>query len=166
MKKQGTWLFVLALAINLSVPANPVYAAEGDEAAVMTAANQFYAALNTMFTGDPEPMKAVWSHADDVTYMGPAGGFQKGWPEVLNVWETHAAMKLGGKVTPDRMEMTIGQDIAFTHNYEIGENFDENGVRQEVSIRATNVFRKENGQWKMIGHHTDLLPYLEKEAKL
>jgi len=28
-----------------------------------------------------------------------------------------------------------------------------------VSIRATNVFRKEGGQWKMIGHHTDLLPF-------
>ena len=33
-----------------------------------------------------------------------------------------------------------------------------------VSIRATNIFRKENGAWKMIGHHTDLLPFLDKEA--
>jgi ketosteroid isomerase-like protein len=31
---------------------------------------------------------------------------------------------------------------------------------EKVSIRATNIYRKENGQWKMIGHHTDLLPYL------
>jgi ketosteroid isomerase-like protein len=34
----------------------------------------------------------------------------------------------------------------------------------QVSIRATNLFRKENGAWKMIGHHTDLLPFLEKET--
>jgi hypothetical protein len=24
------------------------------------------------------------------------------------------------------------------------------------------VFRKENGKWKMVGHHADILPYLEK----
>jgi hypothetical protein len=29
-----------------------------------------------------------------------------------------------------------------------------------VSIRATNLFRKEDGSWKMIGHQTDLLPFL------
>ena len=57
----------------------------------------------------------------------------------------------------------VGQDIAITHNYEIGENIDKAGSRQKLSIRATNVFRKEGGQWKMIGHHTDLLPYLEKK---
>ena len=166
MKKQTIWLLALmALNINFSVPANPAYAAQGDEAALTGAVDQFYSALNVMFTGDAAPMKAVWSHADDVTYMGPAGGFQKGWAEIEKVWDTHAALKLGGKVTPDQMVTTISQDIAFTHNYEIGENFDSAGKPQKVSIRATNVFRKEEGQWKMIGHHTDLLPYLEKEAK-
>ena len=33
----------------------------------------------------------------------------------------------------------------------------------QVSIRATNIFRKEKGEWKMIGHHTDLLPFLDKQ---
>ncbi len=164
MKKRITWLLAfLVFGAGFNAPA-AVYAAEGGNPAVMAAVDQFYAALNAMFTGDAGPMMAVWSHADDITYMGPAGGFQKGWAEIRNVWETHAAMKLGGKVTPDRMEVVEGSDIAMTHNYEIGENFDENGVRQEVSIRATNIFRKEDGQWKMISHHTDLLPYLEKEA--
>ena len=32
---------------------------------------------------------------------------------------------------------------------------------QKVSLRATTTFRKENGLWKVIGHHTDTLPYLE-----
>lgn len=158
MKKQMAWLLILMLAVTGLAQA----ATEDKE--VLVAAENFYSALNTMFTGDPAPMKNVWSHADDVTYMGPAGGLQTGWAAVEEVWDTHAAMKLGGKVTPDRMQIFAGEDIALTLNYEIGENFDENGVRQEVSIRATNVFRKEDGQWKMIGHHTDLLPYLEKQT--
>jgi ketosteroid isomerase-like protein len=37
-----------------------------------------------------------------------------------------------------------------------------NGQPQTVTIRATNIFRRENGQWKMIGHHTDLLTFLAK----
>lgn len=157
MKKQIFWLWIFLLA------GTGLAQASADEAEVKAAADQFYMALNAMFTGDAGPMKDVWSHAEDVTYMGPAGGFQKGWPDILAVWEEHAALKLGGKVTPDRMEITAGQDIAITHNYEIGENFDKDGNLQKVSIRATNMFRKEDGQWKMIGHHTDLLPYLEKK---
>jgi len=34
------------------------------------------------------------------------------------------------------------------------------GKAEKVMLRATNVFRKENEQWKMIGHHTDTLPFL------
>jgi ketosteroid isomerase-like protein len=157
-------LLVLVVAGMSLGFAGPARATAADTAAVAAAAEQFYVALNAMFAGDAEPMKEVWSHADDVTYMGPAGGFQKGWAEVLAVWVEHAAMKLGGKVTPERMEITVGQDLAITHNFEVGENYDKDGNLQKVSIRATNMFRKEDGQWKMIGHHTDLLPYLEKNA--
>jgi ketosteroid isomerase-like protein len=34
-------------------------------------------------------------------------------------------------------------------------------VAQSVSIRTTTSFRKEGDAWKVIGHHTDTLPYLE-----
>lgn len=41
-------------------------------------------------------MDDVWSHADDVAYLGPDGGFQVGWKEILGEWEKQAAMKLAG----------------------------------------------------------------------
>ncbi len=157
----GLWLFLLASASFL--PTGFAKPSKGDALAVTAAAGKFYSALNVMFTGNVEPMKAVWSHSNDVTYMGPGGGFQKGWKDVLASWEQQAALKLGGQVMPQDMRVTVGRDIAITHNYEIGENIDKVGNRQKLSIRATNVFRKEGGQWKMIGHHTDLLPYLEKK---
>jgi len=156
MKKRMALFFVLMLA--------GTGAAQADETAVLAATDKFYAALNALFTGDSEPMKQVWSHSDDVTYMGPAGGLQKGWPAVLAIWEETAAMKLGGKVVPESMLVTAGQDIGITHNYEVGENFDKDGNLQKVSIRATNIFRQEAGEWKMVGHHTDLLPYLEEQS--
>jgi ketosteroid isomerase-like protein len=134
---------------------------EADETAVREAANRFYAALNRMFTGDLTPMRETWSHADDVTYMGPDGSFDVGWEAVLANWEKQAAMKLGGRVEPDGMRVIVGENLAVTHNLEKGQNVGADGKPLTVSIRATNVFRKENGQWKMIGHHTDLLPFLE-----
>ncbi len=81
---------------------------------------------------------------------------------MLANWEEQTAKKLGGTVKPQGMRITIGRDIAIVSNYEEGENTHVAGKPAKVSIRATNVFRHEGGKWKMIGHHTDLLPYLLK----
>lgn len=134
----------------------------GNHDEIAAAAAGFYAALNALFEGDLAPMVAVWSHADDVTYMGPDGGFQVGWKDVLADWEKQAAMKLGGRVDPDGMRITAGRELAVTHNYEKGDNINTGGTSGSVLIRATNLFRKEDGVWKMIGHHTDKLSFLSK----
>ena len=124
---------------------------------------QFYKALNVLFTGDVKPMNDVWSHADDVTYMGPAGGFQIGWKNVGDELGRQAAMKLGGKIEPSDIHVIVmGGALAIVSNYEKGENVDAAGKKVPVSIRATTTFRSEGGKWKMIGHHTDLLPSLAK----
>ena len=133
-----------------------------DEQLVKDAVAEFYSALNVMFTGDAGPMKAVWSHADDVIYMGPGGEMKQGWPAVLPEWEAQAAAKLGGEVRAADLHVTVGQDLAVANCWEKGQNVGAGGNVEVVSIRATNVFRKEGGSWKMIGHHTDLLPFLAK----
>jgi len=155
-----SYILVLLLAVIIgSVNADAV---EADEEAVKEAVSQFYVALNEIFKSNIEPMKEVWSHAGDVIYMGPTGGIKIGWQQVLADWEAQAAMKLGGTVKPENMTITVGNNLAFTTNYEKGSNINADGKPQEVSIRATNTFRKEDGKWKMIGHHTDLLPFLQK----
>jgi len=152
----------IALLLAAFISAVECEASEQDEETVKQAVSQFYVALNEMFKGNIEPMKEVWSHADDVTYMGPPSGMKIGWAQVLSDWETQAAMKLGGTVNPENMTITIGNDIAVISNFEKGSNTNADGKPQEVSIRARNTFRKEDGKWKMIGHHTDLLPFLQK----
>ena len=165
MKKRAIGLLVLIMAVASFGSMNFAFAADESNAAIQAAADQFYAALNTLFTGDAGPMEALWSHADDVTYMGPDGIFQAGWAEVQADWKKQAEKKLGGKVTPEKMRITSAENMGITSNYEVGENIDANGNPVKVSIRATNVFRNEDGQWKMVGHHTDLLPYLVEETK-
>jgi len=133
----------------------------GDTIAVNASLTAFHEALNKLFTGDVAPMKAVWSHAADTTYMGPVGGLQVGWSKIDAYWDMQAAKKLGGKVDAVDVHVTVGSDMAVAHYVEKGENIIA-GKPQPVSIRSTTTFRKENGQWLVIGHHTDTLAYLQK----
>ena len=159
----GTLGLATVCALMTSCASGNTAAVSGDdEQAVREAAAKFYSALNVMFKGDAGPMKDVWSHAPDVMYMGPGGGLTQGWPAVLAVWEEQAALKLGGDVQPADLHVTVGQDLALTNSWERGQNVGADGKVEAVSIRATNVFRKEGGSWKMISHHTDLLPFLVK----
>ena len=153
------WI-ALPMVVLMFLAVQSARAGEDGETAVKAAAAQFYSALNAMFTGDIAPMKDVWSHTADVTYMGPDGGLQTGWKAISREWDKQAAMKLGGSVKPEDMHFFVGDDLAVVQNFEVGKNTNVKGKAAKVSIRATNIFRKENGQWKMIGHHTDLLPSL------
>ncbi len=132
--------------------------------AVETANNQFYTSLNAQLAGDTSPMQQLWSHSDNVTCMGPEGGIAVGWNDVLALFKDEAALKLGGTVEPVDPHVTVGVDLAVVECYELGDSHDAQGRSVADRIRATNVFRKENGQWKMIGHHTDLLASLAKIA--
>jgi Ketosteroid isomerase homolog len=71
-------------------------------------------------------------------------------------------MKLGGSIKPAQVKITAGRDLATVSNMEVGSNV-IGGKKTIVSLRATSVYRKENGQWKMIGHHTDLIPRMAKK---
>ncbi len=152
---------LLALATCLTIPATSL----ADEVTdVERVNNEFYTALNTLFTGDSRPMKEIWSHRDDVTYMGPGGGMQIGWSQIRDVWDEQAAMRLGGQIASNDTHMLVGDNVAIVQCFEQGENLDSEGRRLPVSIRATNIYRREDGAWKMIGHHTDLLPFLEPQS--
>ena len=161
MKKELIGIMIMVVSVVGFISKSTALAAEKDTDAVHRAVKEFYSALNVMFTGEVGPMKEIWSHADDVAYMGPGGGFLVGWKQVLPEWERQAALKLGGKVEPKEMLVTVGRDLAIVRNYEVGENIVD-GKPRKVKIRVTSLFRNENGKWKMIGHHADILPYLQK----
>ncbi len=150
----------LFLAMSVFCWADRPTAATDEAQGVEQANKQFYTSLNSLFAGDASPMGQVWSHSPDVTFMGPTGGLQIGWDQVGNVWTSQASLKLGGEVLPEETHVTVGRDLAIVQCREVGHNLDANGRPVQVSIRATNVFRREDGEWKMIGHHTDLLPFL------
>lgn len=161
---ESIWGAVAALLLLLA-PLAACAAAEDGPKTVEEAVDGFYMALNAMFTGDLEPMKAAWSHADDVTYMGPAGGFRVGWAAVEADWQSQADLKLGGRVEPIDIHIIQGPEIAIVKNRERGENVGPDGQPAPVTLRASLVLRNEGGVWKVIGHQTDLLPLLSEQPR-
>ena len=127
-----------------------------DIVGVRAASDAFYSALNEMFVGNITSMDNVWSHEDDVTQLGPMGGRLVGWESVGAEWRREAALKLGGTVSAEHVEVVAGPCMGFTVTDEVGQNMTADGKPIEVRFRATNIFRKEAGGWKMVHHHTDL----------
>jgi ketosteroid isomerase-like protein len=134
-----------------------------DEQVVATATENFYVALNTMFTGNGQPIKDLWSRSQDITYMGPDGLYLVGWEKIEQEWNRQAASRLGGRVAPQQIHIVVGADIAVINCIESGENT-INGKNETVQIRSSTVFRKEIGVWKVIGHQTDPLKYMNPPA--
>jgi len=133
-----------------------------NEQELRNANDQFYAALNAMFIGNLQPMNDIWSHGEDITNMGPFGGRLEGWIAVGEEFKKEAAMKLGGKIVCKDLLVRVGNNMGYTVCTEEGENMSADGKPVVVRFRATNIFRLENNQWKMVHHHTDLSSSLQE----
>ncbi len=114
----------------------------------------FYDALDSVFAGNPAPMQAVWSHAADVTCMGPAGDLLVGWAPIEATWVAQAAVVERGSVRPHDVHLFASGDLGVSVGLEHG-SLVIGGNTIVVAARATNVFRLEQGSWRMIGHHVD-----------
>ena len=122
---------------------------------------RFYAALNRMVEGDADDMAEVWSHRADVTTHHPVGGRQIGWKAVADSWNGVADMSSNGTVTLKDQHIRVIGDVA----YELGtEHVDMTLAGEQIQggVRVTNIYHREDGTWKIIHHHTDTDPAMQK----
>ncbi len=134
---------------------------DDETAAVTRATDSFYAALNAIFTGDMRPMEELWSHCGEVTYMGAvrrlSGRLKPGAGKLAGPARHEAGQqgRAGGPAPdPGRGHRHHPQAVrsARTAEQTAGPN--------RCQFARPNVFRKEAGVWKMIGHRADPLPFL------
>lgn len=133
-----------------------------DERAVRAAVEQWFVVLNAMLNGDPKPFADLYSHADDVTYMGAEGTYRTGWEATHADWQAQAQKSNGGTVEGADIHVVVGGNLAVAAHYTTGTVKQPNGKTAKTAVRETSVFRKEDGQWRMIAHHADGLPFWEK----
>jgi len=124
---------------------------------VRKASEKFYAALNRMLNGDAGPLADIWLHSPTVTAMHPIGGREIGWDAVRASFEKVAQLASKGKVELRDQIIRVAGDVVFETGVEHGQ---VKLAEQQVTIehRATNIYQREGGAWKMIHHHTDTSP--------
>ncbi len=124
---------------------------------VQQAHDAFYAALNANIAGDTRPMHLVWATAHQATNLGPFGGMLIGRDAVLAQFDAEAAMGMSGTVVPEDVHMLEAGDMGFSTCVERGVGFRTgDGEPVDVHHRVTNVFVREDGEWRIVHHHTDL----------
>jgi SnoaL-like domain len=122
------------------------------------------AALGDLVAGRPEPFKALWSRADDVVIMGAFGGYERGWEQVSARLDWAANGIKATDRTADNVMTIVGTDLAWTVDLEhmtrhIGDR------PQARTLRCTQAYRREGGQWKVVLRHADELPHRDEQQR-
>jgi ketosteroid isomerase-like protein len=120
--------------------------------------DQLSEALSAVANGDPEPMKALCSHTDDVSQCGLWGGVESGWAEVGERWEWVASQFVPGpgEVTSETAFLTVNGDMAYGVFIERWwGQLKSRSEPAELKLRATLIFRREDGRWRAVHRHGD-----------
>jgi len=121
----------------------------------------------SFINGDPTQWKQNASHRDDATILGGFGGHgEKGWDAVGKRYDWAASQYKGGGTTlkVEYLNVRVSGDLGFTVAIERqeGARVGEQQTPTRRALRATQVFRKEEGAWKLLHRHAD--PLTEKQA--
>jgi uncharacterized protein (TIGR02246 family) len=129
-----------------------------DEDAVRAVLDQWFAALNAMIAGDPGPVASIFSRSDDLIYLSGEGTYQIGFAQAMTDWRAQAEKSLGGHATPSDVKVIMSGDTAAVALVSHAVVNTPGGGTRKIELRHSNVFRKEDGAWKMILHHADNSP--------
>jgi ketosteroid isomerase-like protein len=160
-------LAIALLYTSLSAPAVPAQPAGG--ASFEQFLKQWEQAQTRFINGDPALWKQLASHRDDVTILGGFGGEgEKGWTAVGARYDWAAAQYRPGGATlkVDYHTVAVSGDLAYTVGVERQSNVrvgtQETGTSRR--LRVTQIFRRENGQWKLAHRHGDQM--VERQASV
>ena len=114
-------------------------------------------ALREFPKGNPEPMKMMFSHQEDVSLANPFGPPVRGWDEVAKTAE-HAASQVrdGAFVSAEIIEKNVTPELAYV--VEIEQAKAKIGGSEDITpfaLRVTMIFRPEEGTWKIVHRHAD-----------
>jgi ketosteroid isomerase-like protein len=114
------------------------------------------AAEDALHNGDADPRNETWSHEDPVTLFG-AWLTAAGWADVSEVFRTIAA-RFSESTKGDFELIAAGAsgDLAYTVGYEHTIT-KVDGAERTYTLRATQIYRRENGVWKVCHRHGDEL---------
>ena len=114
-------------------------------------------AETALHNGDAGPRMAMWSHDDSVTLFGGVMG-GSGWAEIEPIFQRLGA----GFSDCTSFENVViaaraSDDLAYTVAFEHTTAALRGGPPSAYVLRVTTVFRREDGEWKVVHRHADPL---------
>jgi ketosteroid isomerase-like protein len=134
-----------------------VATSELDDFLTPTLTRQFEAE-QALINGDPEPRLAIWSTQEPVTIFG-ADRTTIGSEEVTQAF--HWLATRFSNLTDYRFELVAAGasgDLAYTVGYEHITFSIDGGPVAPHTLRVTHVYRREDGEWKIVHRHADRPP--------
>ena len=117
-------------------------------------------AEEAMVLGDPAPRMELWSRRDPVTLFGAATGeCRTGWDELSRIFRWVASTF--SDVSDFRFDVEVAGvrgDLAYTVGYERFNGSIDGGPVAPMTVRVTHVYRRENGEWRIVHRHGDSTP--------
>ena len=116
-------------------------------------------ASSAFVNGELEPLDKVSTHTSPATIFGPNGTCVQGADKVNAVNAEGAKMfKPGSENSFEIMHESADENLAYWVGVQrsvVKMHAQEQGV--PMDLRVTEIFRRENGQWKLIHRHADRL---------
>jgi ketosteroid isomerase-like protein len=115
-------------------------------------------AEKALINGDPGPRLAMWSTQDPVTVFG-AEKSVIGSEEAREVFRWLATRV--SNCTDYRFELVAAGasgNLAYTLGYERFSFSMDGGPVEPITLRVTHVYRREDGEWKIVHRHADVPP--------
>ena len=125
------------------------------------------AAASAYVSGDAAPVGRLVTQEAPATFFGPMGGYVEG---AKKVWSTHeqgaAQFHPGGENELEILHMGASDGIAYWVGLQHASvHMGKSNKATPMSLRVTEVFRREAGEWKLIHRHADMLDAEPEGAK-
>jgi uncharacterized protein (TIGR03086 family) len=116
---------------------------------------RIHEAETALHNGDPGPRFDMWSHTDPVTVFGAAFS-PIGWAEVGPMFEKIASNFANcSSCEWEVVAADVGRDFAYLLAIERTTASVGGSEATPYMLRSTTIFRRENGQWKIVHRHAD-----------
>jgi ketosteroid isomerase-like protein len=117
-------------------------------------------AETALHNGDPSPRLAIWSAREPVSVLGAARS-AVGQEAVRELFQS-----LGDTFSDctshvyEIVAADVVGDVAYTAGYE-RTDASINGEPRRYVLRSTQIYRRENGKWRVAHRHADAVPESE-----
>lgn len=124
-------------------------------------------ASRAFVNGDIKPLDRISTHVSPATIFGPKGDYIEGADKVNAANASGAKMfESGGENSFEILQMAANDGIAYWAGIQ------RSSVRMQgkaeaipMDLRVTEAFRREDGEWKLVHRHADILKSESEEKK-